>query len=80
MGLVMYVAIGGAVGSIARYRTVPVAFRANGAPFVIPSERSESRNLTQAARLRFLAALGMTGSLSSERAQRVEESQSLWTA
>src|SRR5688500_13937647 len=47
-------------------------------PLVIPSERSESRNLLQAARLRFLAPLGMTGrGCHSERAQRVEESQSL---
>ena len=63
------------------------SFRASAAPFlvipselpsVIPSERSESRNLIQAARLRFLAALGMTmGCRHSERAERVEESQSL---
>ena len=46
-------------------------------PLVIPSARSESRNLSQPARMRFLASLGMTrGCCHSEQAERVEESQS----
>src|SRR5687768_9057433 len=59
-------------------RSSPSSFRASAAPTVIPSERSESRNLIPAAPLRFLAALGMTGrSCHSERAERVEESHPL---
>src|SRR5688500_14836961 len=47
-----------------RAASVPVAGGAGvvpSAPLVIPSERSESRNLSQGARMRFLAPLGMTG-------------------
>src|SRR5688572_19214129 len=59
-------------------RGLAASFRACGAP-PCPSERAQRvEESHSAARLRFLAALGMTGdSCHSERAKRVEESQSL---